>query len=76
MKIIAIKDSNITKKKWPNGTHQAYYIGDIFDIVKWDYEYKRIVYKDGIHEHLVITKENFVSLEEWRELQLNELGIK
>lgn len=75
MKVVAIKDAPVTKKKWPNGTHQSYYIGDIFDIVEWDDEYKRIVYKDVIHEHLVITEENFVSLEEWRELQINKLGI-
>ena len=44
MKVVAIKDAPVTKKKWPNGTHQSYYIGDIFDIVEWDDEYKRIVY--------------------------------
>jgi len=75
MKVVAIKDAPVIKKKWPNGTHQAYYIGDVFDTIDWDDEYKRIVYKNGIYEHLVITEENFVSLEEWRELQLNKLGV-
>lgn len=75
MKVVAIKDAPVIKKKWPNGTYQAYYIGDIFDTVDWGDEYKRIVYKNGIYEHLVITEENFVSLEEWRELQLNKLGV-
>ena len=75
MKVVAIKDAPLINKKWPNGTHQAYYIGDVFDTADWDDEYKQIVYKDGIYEHLVITEENFVSLEEWRELQINKLGL-
>jgi hypothetical protein len=80
MKVVAIKDANITKKKWPNGTHQAYFIGDVFDIVEWGDEYKRIKYKcldsnGNIHENIIINEKNFISLKEWRELQINKLGL-
>ena len=76
MKVVAIKDAVIVdNKKWPNGTYQAYFKGDIFEISNWIDDDKSIVYKDGIHERLIVTEENFVTLEEWREIQLKELGI-
>lgn len=76
MKVVAIRDAIITNKKWPNGTHRAYYRGDIFDTSDWlGTDEKSIVYKNGPYDKLFITGENFVTIEEWRELQLKDLGV-
>lgn len=77
MKVVAIRDAVITNKKWPNGTYRAYYRGDIFDTSDWlgPGNEKSIVYKNGPYDKLFITEENFVTLEEWRELQLQKLEI-
>jgi len=80
MKVIAINDSPIPESGYHhNGVYidRAYYLGDIFEVYdkpKWGKDYL-IIYHHKLKENMDVNPENFISLEEWREQKLNELGI-
>ncbi len=76
MKVIAIKDAPITKHGF---THRgkfydkAYSEGDVFDI--WDNpnaDYL-IIYHDKLEITMDVDPDNFITLREYREQQLNKL---
>ncbi len=76
MKVIAIKDAPITKHGF---THRgkfydkAYSEGDVFDI--WDNpnaDYLEI-YHDKLEITMDVDPDNFITLREYREQQLNKL---
>ena len=86
MRVIAIKDApivsptklvkinNVFKKVTFNNT--AYKVGDIFDLSKSysDPNYHRmVIFNHHIGSYMEVNYENFISLDEYRENQINEL---
>lgn len=86
MKVIAISDSPkltdifLEESDFQyNGLYvdRAYYKGDIFEVydrptMGKDY---LIIYHHKLKTNMDVNPENFISLEEWRERQLNKIGI-
>jgi len=71
---MAIKKGPKTNKKWPNGTHHAYYKGEVFDLIEHvDSESMLIKYSDTEIDRLHVMSENFMSLEEWRGKRIDKL---
>jgi len=81
MRVIAIKDAPIvdvsawTKK---SGLTQAYKVGDIFELSKEysDPNYHRtymVIFNHHIGSYMEVNYENFITLDEHRENQINEL---
>jgi hypothetical protein len=74
---------HVTSSKWSklrdeNGTEQAYKVGDIFDLSKKHSDLKNhrtymVIFNHHIGSYMEVNYENFISLDEYRENQINEL---
>jgi hypothetical protein len=78
MRVIAIKDAPfLPPREWHNLT-QAYKVGDIFDVSKSysDSNHHRtymVIFNHHIGSYMEVNYENFISLDEYRDNQINEL---
>ena len=80
MRVIAINDAPIPQRGYyHNGVYmdRAYYKGNIFQVYDKpihpnDY---LIIYHHILEMNMDVDPSNFITLEEWREMKINELGI-
>jgi hypothetical protein len=81
MKVIAIKDAPITKHGYSHRGKfydKAYSIGDVFEVhdrTTWGTEVHLIIYHDKLETNMDVDPDNFITLREYREIKLKELGI-
>lgn len=83
MKVIAIGDApdTVNKTGWRhNGVYmdRAYYKGDIFEVSNSpisDTNGFFVIYHHKLETDMEVSLNNFVSLDEWREMKLRSLGI-
>jgi hypothetical protein len=81
MKVIAISDAPLTERGYTHkGKHyeRAYYKGDVFEIYDGSMfrtEDYLIIYHDKLEITMDVDADNFITLREYRENKLNELGI-
>ena len=79
MKVIAIKDAPIPKNGYySNGVYldRAYYKGDVFDLSLSEdcgSKYYMVIWHDKLQAEMEVNKDNFISLEEWRNSQINKI---
>jgi hypothetical protein len=87
MKVIAIKNADVIKlkndffKKEFNTSEdelKAYKIGDIFDVIETEFTSINsidiiLIYNTNFNREMIVTRSNFITLEEWREQQLNTI---
>ena len=69
-KIIAIKDAPIPIQPW-GGLDRAYYKGDIFNLRISNGMY--IIYHPILDEEMEVNKNNFLSLDDFRDNQINKI---
>lgn len=70
MKVICINDF---KKSSLTGQHNGLRYGGVYDVVEINYSAIRII--NDLDKQHTYKRSRFMTLEEWREKQLNELGI-
>ena len=76
MKVIAINDAPLPQNM-RFFERRSYYVGDIFEV----YDKSRcgndylIIYNHKLEVNMDVNPDNFITLEEWRERKLTELGI-
>ena len=79
MKVIAINDAPIPERGYINkGKHyeRAYYKGDVFEIYDSSkFKDYLIIYHDKLETTMDVDPKNFITLREYREIKLKELGI-
>lgn len=83
MKVIAINDAPTPKNGYSsNGVYldRAYYKGDIFDSYETFGDERvtkvfMLIYHDKLEAEMEVDSNNFLTLEEWREKQLDMLNI-
>ena len=68
MKVIAINDAPLPQ----NRDNRAYYVGDIFEVYDKRKSYL-IIYNHKLEVNMDVNPDNFITLEEWREIQLNKI---
>lgn len=83
MKVIAIKDAPIPKNGYySNGVYldRAYYKGDVFDLsLNEDWGSKpsssdfMVIWHDKLQAEMEVDSNNFITLEEWRNSQINKI---
>ena len=79
MKVIAIKDAPITKHGYTHKSKfydKAYSEGDVFEVhdrTTWGTEDYLIIYHDKLETNMDVDPDNFITLREYREQQLNKL---
>ena len=87
MKVIAIKDAPIPKNGYySNGVYldRAYYKGDVFDSYFLRPQYTNwgskpsssgfmVIWHDKLQAEMEVDSNNFITLEEWRNSQINKI---
>lgn len=81
MKVIAINDAPFRSPHHHNGVYyeRAYHKGDIFEVydrtsTSWGKDYL-IIYHDKLETTMDVNPDNFITLEDYREQQIDKLGI-
>jgi hypothetical protein len=75
MKVIAINDAPMPKNGYfSNGVYmdRAYYKGDIFELYETFNDYY-VVWHDKLGAEMEVDSNNFLTLEEWREKQIDKI---
>jgi hypothetical protein len=80
MKVIAINDAPFRSPHHHNGVYyeRAYCKGDIFEVYDrstWGTEDHLIIYHDKLETTMDVNPDNFITLEDYREQQIDKLGI-
>lgn len=71
MKVIAINDAPLPQNM-SFFERRAYYVGDIFEVYDKRKSYL-IIYNHKLEVNMDVNPDNFITLEEWREIQLNKI---
>ena len=78
MKVIAINNApNVDTKidcSWAKkfNIERAYYKGDIFNTSP-EYNKLLVIFNHYVNEWMEVNKDNFITLEQWREKQINKI---
>jgi hypothetical protein len=79
MKVIAIKDAPTPERGYTYKEkyyEKAYYIGDVFEVCDvGGFAGNLIIYHDKLVTTMVVDPKRFITLREYREIKLKELGI-